>query len=846
MLHTTDAVLLADNTQKRARDVNSSFWVTASAGSGKTKLLCERVVSLLCHGVDARSIVCLTYTKAAAAEMKQRVLDILEKIAKNDVKYADFRQILLRRDVDAVAFCLQLIDKEHDLSFQTIHGFCEKLLRRFPIEADLSPDFRVLDEKESFNALKNAAESFYDIDNIAGKENDAKLLAQYLRDDNYGDLFAPLLSKRDMLYHVAIMSEEEFREKLSQKLQIHDEKRTIQELKSQLKSHLSDELIKRLENALAISGSDKDQETLKNLHQYLNNKDFEAYKNVFFTQHGEIRKKPFTKQTKLSDDDLTALHAEAQRIAQLIQIINAVECLHATCILRHVVIAIWAYYIELKTQSNEVDFDDLLDITHRLLQHDNLWVQYKLQQSIQHILIDEAQDTNAKQWDLIVKLLQDNDQTETPKTLLVVGDYKQSIYSFQGADPDAYLRQYQIIKQLHTTNNQAFTELHLNTSFRTLPQILNVVDTVFQKTDATYGVVKNENDTIIHLPSRIDGENHQQVILHPKIIFDKNDGEKNYFYIPNEYRTGKSNAEITANVIGQQVAELLRSQKKLACRNNRVIQADDIWIILQKRSALQQALLNDLKQRGIAVAGTDRIYILQHLAIRDLLAIILFMIDYDDDLTLAAILKCPLFNITDDELYDLSYSRSGNLWTELRDNTAIKDNNIRLANACHTLQYLINNADMWTPYQIFSYILYEMNGYNAFRCAFGVEVDEVLHLLMNYALRFQQDNIPSLSGFLIWFYNSAADVKRETVGSGVRIMTIHSSKGLEAPVIILGDVNYYKSAKYNPIMWLDDVFVWRLSNRKLDVLQPFVEKIKQDDKKEYHRLLYVAMTRAED
>ncbi|MFM7622978.1 MAG: UvrD-helicase domain-containing protein, partial [Alphaproteobacteria bacterium] len=220
-------VARADATQRLARDPLGSFWVSASAGSGKTKLLCDRVVSLLCHGADPQSILCLTYTRTAAAEMKQRVLSILQKIAHGDPAYGDFYDLLCQRGVDPVRFSLSLMDNHHRLSFQTIHAFCERLLRRFPLEANISPDFNVLEEAEAQRLLTQAAEAFYDLDRIQGDDATATLLARYLNEGQYLDVLKPLIRKPYLLYQAITMPLDMFHATLKQHLDLPKDNRDL-------------------------------------------------------------------------------------------------------------------------------------------------------------------------------------------------------------------------------------------------------------------------------------------------------------------------------------------------------------------------------------------------------------------------------------------------------------------------------------------------------------------------------------------------------------------------------------------------------------------------------------------
>ena len=842
-------VALADSTQRRARDPLGSFWVSASAGSGKTKLLCDRVVSLLCHGADPQSILCLTYTRAAASEMKQRVLSILQKIAHRDPAYIDFHDLLCQRGVDPVHFSLSLIDNQHCLSFQTIHAFCERLLRRFPLEANVSPDFKVLEESEAQTLLTQAAEAFYDLDRIQGDDATAKRLALYLSEGQYLEVLKPLIRKPYLLYQAIAMPLDLFCDILKQTLGLPEDLPDAETLGLQMRTSLPDAVLQRIAEALCISPSKTDKEKGDSLTDFLrqtkNHRDYSVYYDIFLTDKETVRAKFVTKQAPLSPEDLALLSSEALRLYTLRQSLYARECLEATVALRSVATAVWASYIMAKEANSALDFDDLLEGTLRLLQHHNAWIAYKLEQSIKHILLDEAQDTNPHQWTLMKHLLEEtlSGDTETAKTLLVVGDYKQSIYRFQDADPEGYRAEYDVLQERYAQAQRSLVPLKLETSFRTTPQVLGFVDEVFQKTQMGQGVVTSEDGSLTHHPAR--AEANGEVVLHPLIPLPTKNADV-AFLVPTHQHHGQTHAAIVADTIAGAIEDLLASGKGLPSRQNQPITPSDIWILLQRRGALQPALLSALAARHIPVAGGDRIFLKETLAVKDLSALLLFMVDPEDDLTLACLLKSPIGGLGEDDLFTLCHGRSGSLWSSLYHHAQREDTAPTFQPPFERLQHFLNHADVWTPHQTLVHYLCVHGGYGAFRSAFGAQVDEVLHLFLSYALRFETEVTPTLAGFLPWFDRHAVDIKRETLGSGVRIQSIHSAKGLEAPVIILADAAHRPTSKFGPIVWLPQGFLWVLSKRTLHALTPLKEAIKKKDEEEYHRLLYVAMTRAED
>jgi ATP-dependent helicase/nuclease subunit A len=357
------------------------------------------------------------------------------------------------------------------------------------------------------------------------------------------------------------------------------------------------------------------------------------------------------------------------------------------------------------------------------------------------------------------------------------------------------------------------------------------------------GVVTSQNGSLTHHPARAEAAG--EVVLHPMIPLPTKNADVT-FLLPTHQHHGQTHAAIVADTIASAIDDLLASGKGLPSRQNQPITPSDIWILLQRRGTLQTALLSALGARGIPVAGGDRIFLKETLAVKDLLALLLFMVEPDDDFTLACLLKSPVGGLGEDDLFTLCHGRAGTLWSSLYHHAQPDDAPQNLKQTYARLQHFLNHADIWTPHQTLVQYLCVQGGYGDFRSAFGGEVDEVLHLFLSYALRFETEVTPTLAGFLPWFDRHAVDIKRETLGHGVRIQSIHSAKGLEAPVIILADAAHRPKSHFGPIVWLPEGFLWILPKRVLHALAPLKEAMKKQDDEEYHRLLYVAMTRAED
>ncbi|MFM7622030.1 MAG: UvrD-helicase domain-containing protein, partial [Alphaproteobacteria bacterium] len=543
-------------------------------------------------------------------------------------------------------------------------------------------------------------------------------------------------------------------------------------------------VLQRVAEALIQSPSATDKKNGLFLSDFLtkhqDHKDYQDYINFFLTNECTVRKTLATQKAPLLPEDRDLLSQEALRLYTLCQHLYAAECLQATVALRSVATAVWSSYITAKEANGALDFDDLLEGALRLLHNQNDWIVYKLEHALKHILLDEAQDTNPHQWTLMKHLLEEtlSGDTETAKTLLVVGDYKQSIYRFQDADPEGYRAEYSVLQERYAEATRPLTPLKLETSFRTTPQVLGFVDEVFQTTPMGRGVLTPEDAPLMHYPARSEAAG--EVVLHPIIPLPAKNSDVR-FLVPTQQQHGQTHAAIIADTIARAIADMLATGKGLPSRQHRPITPSDIWILLQRRGTLQGALLSALRARGIPVAGGDRIVLKDTLAVKDLSALLLFMIAPEDDFTLACLLKSPVGGLCEDDLFALCHGRTGSVWSSLYHHAQKENAPPAMRSAYTRLQHFLNHADVWTPHQTLVQYLCVHGGYGEFRTAFGGEVDEVLHLFLSYALRFETEGTPTLAGFLPWFERHAVDIKRETLGPGVRIQSIHSAKGLKLP-----------------------------------------------------------------
>ncbi|MBR2034021.1 MAG: UvrD-helicase domain-containing protein, partial [Alphaproteobacteria bacterium] len=558
--------------------------------------------------------------------------------------------------------------------------------------------------------------------------------------------------------------------------------------------------------------------------------------SVFLTQKGELLARYATKKVL---ELYSELSDEAHRIANtLIEIENKLTGLRVYTSTKAIIILaqeLIGNYLEYKKVNAKMDYDDLIVVTRNLLEDKTVadWVLYKLDGGIDNVLIDEAQDTSPNQWAIVRSLTQEFFDAEN-KTIFVVGDRKQSIYSFQGADP----QEFEKMRRYFREKAHNFDEVNLEVSFRSTAAVLDSVNTVFINDVAKTGVVP-EGQNVIHIPFRVgDGG---KVEIWPLLEAEK-DENPDVWMPPVERKTSNTTSSRLAKLIAQKIKYMVENENLVS--KNRKLQYRDFMILVQRRNAFVEELVRECKQIGVSIAGVDKIKLSEQIAVQDLIALGNFLLLPTDDLTLAEVLKSPLFGFDDDDLFELCYNRkNASLWTRLGDNSKYKE-------TYQILQNLLNMADYVRPFELYSYVLNTLQGRKKFEIRMGAEVDDGLDEFINMTIDFEREHIPTLQSFISWIGKDEVEIKRELEQSeidAVRIMTVHGSKGLQAPIVILPDmVRQVNSKKGMGMLW-DDIFYYPLSSADYEKnCEAIKEREKQSENEEYRRLLYVALTRAED
>lgn len=851
----TEYGIQATHQQQLAADPLKSVWVEASAGTGKTKVLSDRVLRLLLNGVNPQRILCLTYTKAAAVEMNSRISERLS--AWSVMSEAELEESLfsLLGQIDDVSrqkkykqrartlFAI-LLDTPGGIKIQTIHSFCQEVLKRFPLEAGVSPYFDILDDETAAAALAQIQKELLEKTEY-GADCPLKRALQYLTENvseyTFPKLMTNITANRSKIVGFLnnYQSEENFHQVLAQKLQIEADK-TETEIMAEFMAGINVSAL-RADIAALSKGGKKNQKMSENLEnlllQGLKTEDYPAYKSLFLTQKGELIQKIADKNSTAADGNLPErLQREGERLLQTEQMLRKMKLFAATKSVFSIAGELSRRYTEYKKIHSRLDYEDLILLTRTLLA-DNAaasWVMFKLDGGIDHILIDEAQDTSPVQWDIVrylsAEFFAGKGNSEKKRTVFAVGDRKQSIYSFQGADPDKFDDMFGYFERVAA---QDFQKVNMGISFRSSAAVLKMVNELFAKPEISAGVTA-AGESVNHRPYRV-GE-AGKVEIWPLETAQKEEKSTEYLLPPTERKTEHSVKKELAQKIAAEIVRLVKEEH---------LQYRDIMVLVQTRSSFVDEFIRACKENDININGVDKLKLGEQIAVQDLISLGRFLLLNNDDLSLAEVLKSPLFGLTDEDLLKLCAGRGkAPLWSKLGDFP-------EYAEIYDNLKTLSDKLDYIRPYELFNYVLTKMNGRHKFTERMGTEVEDALDEFINLTIAYEKEHIPSLQGFIDWIGRSNVEVKRETEqkdADAVRLMTVHGSKGLQAPVVFLPDTVRVKNIKNEQaLLWDENMAYYPLSSSCYDdTCLRIKEKNSRKSLEEYRRLLYVALTRAED
>ena len=830
--------------QAKASDPAASVFVSANAGTGKTKLLTDRVLRLLLSGAPADAILCVTYTRAAAAEMRNRIFKRLAdwaiipaKALGEDLENMGIHtpsQDMRRR---ARSLFAEILDNDDGPRVETVHSFCQSILRRFPIEAGVAPHVQLADDDEQsrLKAMARANILYHPSPELAAS---VLLIAEAVSEGRADEIVNDFINRAvgldspDCLARIeshfrddlGVVSADTERDMLMARLDlIQVEKlRAVSVALQTSKSKIQIDRGAKMAVWLAQTGEGRIEKL-----SFLADALFSA---------GKPRKQLSNADIRETSPQIDAIQKQAiETIKPLLPDRAAQICRDRTMALYRFGMAFNQEYSRLKTQRGLLDYNDLITRTNNLLAASEAaqWVAWKLDNGIQHLLIDEAQDTSPAQWKLLRRLVDEffdgegasphraSTATSLPRTMFAVGDFKQSIYSFQGADPLVMNQNRSELSGRAKAIQADFRDVPLSVSFRSASPILDLVN----KTIPDLGGI---DDFTTHEMARSGAGGF--VDLWPVV---------------------KGNDDFGAEMLAAtQLARRVKSWiGKRHLPSGDLVGAGDILILLRKRGRFFELLLSALQIANVQVAGADRMQLAEQIEIQDLLALGDVMHLADDDLQLAAVLKSPLFGMSEDQLYDLAYNRGkASLMSRLM---AHRGADGALGKMADQLARWQSRAEYESVFGFFSFVLVD-GGRQKFRDRLGRAVDESLDHFLNLAQNFALGGGVSLLEFLTAIRSSGGEVKRDMDASGtdeVRIMTIHGAKGLEAPIVILPDM-LASRGKSEPVLPAADgsVHYWLPPS---DLARPaFVDEARQAATtlrtEEDNRLLYVAMTRARD
>jgi ATP-dependent helicase/nuclease subunit A len=861
--------------QATASDPARSAWVSANAGSGKTHVLVQRVIRLLLDGVDPTKILCLTFTKAAAANMANKVFDQLAKWTALDdpgldsaIAAIEGRRPPPARRLHARRLFAEALETPGGLKVQTIHAFCTALLHQFPFEADVAARFEVLEERAEAELIDHLRLEVLLEASGAPHAPLGRALATAIiaaADVTFADVIREAIGKRDALegWIERAGGLDEAIAELSDALGV---------LPGDTQERIDAEIFASphlppsewaAASAVFAQGRSTDRDNVARLGRAQTGADWEhvrAYLQIFCVGDLSPRKNVATNLIRDNHPDLYRRLCEEQtRVCALIARRRAVVMRDRTAALVRIAHEVMKRYRAEKERRGLLDYDDLIGKTLNLLSGDGsaAWVLYKLDLGIDHVLIDEAQDTSPRQWEVIRRLTAEFTAglgaRAVRRSIFAVGDEKQSIYSFQGAEPHRFDEMRLHFQRAHEGGGLAFERVDFRHSFRSAPDILAAVDAVFKRPQARAGLTA-ANEQTVHEAVRASAPGCVEIW---PMIEPGPRPEIEPWDAPFDTLSEQSPRLRLARRIAASVKTWIARGERVAMTGERV-SPGDVLVLVRQRGELFEAIIRALKDAGVEVAGADRLVLTEHIAVMDLMSLADALLLPADDLALAEALKSPLFGFDEEQLYALAYGRRGTLREALTRKAAADDP--RCAAAVALLDELAVRAERDTPFDFYAWLLGAGGGRCKMLARLGLEAADALDELLSLALDFERRHTPSLQAFVASLRSANTEVKRDMdiVRNEVRVMTVHGAKGLEAPIVILADTTTNPAGPREPRLLTlaapagsapetPAPLAW-VTARAEDVPTASTARAsaRAAAEDEHRRLLYVALTRAAD
>lgn len=868
--------------QNIASDPNKSIWVGASAGSGKTTVLVKRLLRMFLQGIEPSKILCITFTNTGAIQMKNRVNEKLAQWSmlsddklKDEIIELEGDSVNIEKKVKvARTLFAKILDCSNDFKILTIHSFCQQIIKRFPLEANIIPNFQIADDIVAQELLFKAKDELLKYDNLELKKA-IEYVFTYKNEDQFLDLLKKAIEKKDDFLYLQnkFNSTNGVIEEIAKIFKVKSDW-TFEELKKDFLNNIdlsfySDDILEIIEGCGGVSD-------LEFVNFFRKDFDLDKYISLFLKKNDNaikvriLTKKVFEKIPELAE----ILDNEAKRVFDYKQKVLNFANFKFTANFLKILYSIFDIYSALKKDAGYLDYSDLIIETDKLLNNNKYkntdgenyyssWINYKLDEGIDHLLIDEAQDTSLIQWDIVKSITEEffsgyGSKENLSRTIFVVGDEKQSIFSFQGADPEAFdltLKNYE--KKINECG-KFFEVINLNTSFRSVKSVLNVVDKVFEEPSRQKSISKMP-EKIIHNIVRKDCLG--KVEVWPLINLEKKETDK-VEPIANWDILAKYNEDIEltakqklAEIIAKKINSWFENGKVIYSRSDkkfRNLKYSDIMILVKRRDKdFINYLIRQFNKYNIPTMGNDRFKLAENIISQDIISLCKFLIFNNDDLSLANIIKSPILNLSEDDLYNLcDYKNTKNitLWQAFQE--------LNINNSKEFLEDLLEKSKILTTYEFLFYLFETKKIRQKIKERFLYLADEVISEILNIANNYEKDHINStLLSFIDFLENSNFEIKRDLDQSAneIKIITIHSSKGLESPIIILPDTNHTNAVinkTDNLMSYMEDGVDYKLpilQQEKSNFIENKVKlQIKEKSKNEYYRLLYVAMTRAEN
>jgi ATP-dependent helicase/nuclease subunit A len=862
-------------TQARASNPASSAFVSANAGSGKTHVLVQRVIRLLLDGVPPEKILCITFTKAAAANMAERAFSTLghwvtlddtaldAAIIEVGIAWPDAKLRMSARKLFACA-----LETPGGLKVQTIHALCTRLLQQFPFEANVPARFAVLDERDQNEMMERAnlsvlLEASRDPDSATGRALNIAMASA--ADVTFKDVVREACLSRDhfMAWTDTAGSAGAAAAQMAAELGVNPGD-TLEDVEREIVDgpNLPRSRWKEIAAILDTgSKSDSDQAArLRDALVFTASAQVDEYLGVFLTDERAPRKSVLTKKFCDNHPAIARLFdLESQRICPLIERRRAATIRDRTQALLHIATSAAANYRREKQERGLLDYDDLIDKTLAMLDRvSSGWVHYKLDRGVDHVLIDEAQDTSPRQWDIVAHIISEFTSGQgardgVTRTIFAVGDEKQSIFSFQGAAPREFDARRRGLERKFIDAGLKFDPVSFTYSFRSGLAILQSVDFVFRD-EAIYRSIHAENAYPVH-ETLADAGPSLIELWDLQLPDAKQDIEG--WRAPFDGLSRASPEVRLAKRIQAEIKRLVESGTMTGhTGDRRPLRYGDMLVLVRRRGNAFDAVIQALKHANIPVAGADRLKLTEHIAIIDLMNLADALLLPQDDLALAVALKSPLFGLSEDDLFKLAWQRKRSLRQALSHHAATDS---KFKDVLNRLEKCGRRFASETPFAFYAWLLGGDGGRKRILRRLGHEANDALDEFLELALGYERKAPASLQGFVAWLRTADLEVKRdmEISRDEVRVMTVHGAKGLEAPVVFLVDTTSSPSdtqrfklihlPRGNAAPHAPGVVVW--AGKKADdpiAVATARAAMLENTEDEYRRLLYVAMTRAAD